>query len=82
MPDKCKIAVYKTNQLYVYGKDLRRIRFKNELYRTDVCRAMNRLGYAYYPVKLMRYEQRTKLYLSASEMISLISCLGGNFQLI
>lgn len=80
MANKPDIIIYSANEFYVYGKDLRLARYRAGLTRKTVCKKMGNLGFAYYPVKLMRYEQRVKLYLSSNELVSLISCLNGQFK--
>ena len=79
MPETLNINVYPKNELCVYGKDLRRLRYNSQLARHTVCERMTLLGFAYYPVKLFRYEKQTKLCLPEHEMISLIDALDANF---
>ena len=61
MPKKPVITVVSIQELCVYGKDLRRIRYQNKLTLEKVCESINLLGYAYYPVKLHRLEHQVKI---------------------
>ena len=68
--------------LHAYGKDIRRIRYANNLSRQKVCDAMNTEGYVYYTIKLLRYERLRVLTLPPAEMIALVTAIKADFNLI
>ena len=76
------IDIFKITELCVYGKDILRIRYSNGFSRRKVCVSMEKHGYVYYPVKLLRYERQVKVCLSASEMRCLITAIGAVFNVI
>ena len=81
MSKKLVIIVFKSNQLCVYGKDILRIRYQNNLSRQKVCDEMNKIGYGYYQKKLSRFEKRELVCLPASEIANLIKALGGTIKI-
>ena len=82
MPNKCIVNVTESNELWVYGKDLQRARYSNNLSRQTVCDTMNKPGFGYYPLKLLRYESKTRFLLPAHEVICLITALKAEYKII
>ena len=76
-----RINVYSKRELWIYGKDLRRIRCHNNISLQKVANTMNREGYAYYPTKIFRFERMINICLPGKELISLIRAVQGHFQL-
>ena len=80
MVKKPIIDIHKTSMVWVYGKDLLRVRYQNGLSRNKICSYMNKKGYVYYPMKLFRYERQIRLELPAKEIKCLLSALKAGFQ--
>lgn len=81
MSKDATIDVSTVNELEIYGKDLLRIRYKNELSRQVVCDTMCSAGFIYYPVKLFRLERCVKFRLDSAEMLCLIKAVKATFSI-
>lgn len=66
----------------VSGKDLYRARSTNALSLQNVSDNMTALGWAYYPMKLHRYENASYVVLSSREMMDLLSSIDSDFKII
>lgn len=82
MQTKPTIAGFESMQIYVYGKDLRRIRYLNNISLRTACLRMNSSGYAYYPNKLLRYERMSTVYFLPNELVLLVSAIGGTLNVV
>ena len=81
MADKQTIRIHKISQIWVYGADLRRIRYQNDISAAMIYTAMREKGYTYYDNKVYRFERKFKLYLVASEMLDLLDSYGVNYSI-
>jgi hypothetical protein len=76
------ISIYSSNLLSAFGKDVRRVRYQNNLTLLAVSRSMNAKGWLrYYPMKIWRMEQKKTITLDAAEMLDLVQSIMGRCQL-
>jgi hypothetical protein len=74
------IKVFSSTELCVYGKEFRMLRYQNKLSLDEVCDAMRKKGWSYYPMKLMRLEKKQRFCMSSQELSDLLSCVGVSSQ--
>lgn len=73
------ITVFAKAEICAYGKEIRLARRKNRLSLAAVVARMNAKGWAYYPSKLFRLENKFKICLPGPEMLDLLECLECKF---
>ena len=77
---KSKVTVFQESAVCIHGKEFRMIRRQRKLSLAALVERMNKRGWAYYPTKLHRLEQRVKFCLPGNEMVDLLDALGVDFN--
>lgn len=76
------ISLYRQEQLIVYSRDVRRVRYQNNISLQRAADSMNDKGWSYYASKLWRLEKNPTITLDAAEMLDLIASIGAGFEIL